>query len=230
VSSPKIGRAFEKASNALAYQARKLREAATEQEVLDRLRQIGESYDNAQHVQARHVAEQQIGELQPLIEKAREFIADATAARAEARPVLQAFFAVPWESVFASLKAGHGLMTTRQEIETTDEEGETVLRAAPERYSTHTTHTRIAQAYTIAEDLKKLVDQTNEDEIKTALREAASLTEVESSEARYKVNWLRLCVGHGSIGETMRRKVAGLKKILAEVGEDVPPISNEEAR
>src|SRR5262245_23049885 len=94
MTSPKIGKAFEKASNALAFQARKLREEAKKAEnhdaVLDRLRRLGEDFANEKHHRRKTENDEAVAPIVPLITKARQYLDDAEVARKEAAPVLSA--------------------------------------------------------------------------------------------------------------------------------------------
>lgn len=231
MSSPKIGRAYEKASNALAYQARKLREEVHAVEdhgtVLARLRRIGDEMANEQRQEKQAIADQQIAELQPLIEKAREYLAETAEARAEAKPILQSFFAVKWEAIHAKLSPDHGRTRGNdQYTETLNEDGEPVVANYGVRFSTDSTRLKIARLYAAAEELKKIVD-SKDDDMTAALQEVQRLTEVRSSQSLYMINWLRQCVGYGPVAESIRGKLAGVKKLLSEIGEDVLALGQE---
>src|SRR5262245_8494698 len=104
VTTPRIGRSVAaeknpliKASNALGYAARKHREAAqaeeetiaspqpegseastsklVAEEVANRLRRLGEEFASEQHRQEQAISDRQIATIQPLMEKARQYIA-----------------------------------------------------------------------------------------------------------------------------------------------------------
>jgi hypothetical protein len=257
MASPKIGRFVEKheksellkAADNLAAQSRILRRAAEQEEqVLNRLRRLGEEFASEQHMQEQEqthaMKEKEI--LRPLIEQIEERVADAQEARKEAKPIIDSLDSVDWRAIDKKLTYEHGMTRTRQEIETTDSEGETVLRAAPERFSTHNTKTRLAQLRAAANDLRPLVHPKSDSELRARLRDAQNLLfslrtievrpgdyEAEAQKTRqyhefqYAVNSLRQGLSYGSLAEAIRGKLAGVKKLLADIGADVLGMGSE---
>jgi hypothetical protein len=197
LSTPKIGRAFEKAANVLAYESRKLREKAHE-DVLNRLHEIGKEEAYAERSRKQATAEEQIASIQPLIRRGRELLADTEAARTEAIAFVRRFDTIQWNDLLRRYPADHGTVPG----------------------SSHSTRTRIAHLHKLVNELSTLLAVSNANELTVTLRRAEELSETASDAARYVVNDL-IRTTRGSAGESLREKVRGIKKRLLDLGDDI---------
>src|SRR5690348_3339533 len=98
------------ASNALGFQARKLREAATvatepqpshepEAPVIAALHTVAMKHARSAAEQKQAARDAAVAKIQPMIDRARRQIADADEARAEARNFVQKFANVQWDAL-----------------------------------------------------------------------------------------------------------------------------------
>jgi hypothetical protein len=252
---PKIGRPKSEKSDVLkiaddlAAKSRILRRADGDHEaVLDRLRRIGEEIASERQQRAKEIARKDVSEIEPLIEQALKYVEDAKEARREARPVLEALDAINWSVIEKKLSYEHGLtLGSQQEQETvvhSENEGDVTVTNYGSLFSTDNTKLRIARLRSALEDLRPLVNDGSDAELRARLRDAEVAVEKSyeaseyvqatekdgspsewkqtwQSQYRYAVNGLRLGLSYGSVGEASRSKLTGIKRLIAEIGDDV---------
>jgi hypothetical protein len=259
MSSPRIGRitfgpekSAEKSdvlkiADDLAAKSRILRRAAEDHDkVLNRLREIGESVADERHAREKAATDQRMTSILPLMEKAREYIADAEVARKEAKPVLDAVASVDWQAVSEKLSFEHGLTNQSEPSTQSNEDGGVIVTNYGSRFSTDNTKIRIARLQAAANDLRPLVDPASDSELRARLFNAEDVVahyvpvgetgvnpnpewkQAWDMKFRYAVNGLRQGLSYGSVAESIRGKLAGIKRLLSEIGEDVLPIENRE--
>jgi hypothetical protein len=246
-----------KLADDLAARSRIIRkEAESEGAILDRLRRLGEEFASANAVRDNYARktyeDEQAAKIQPLLDRAHEYLEDGDKARAEAKRTLDAFKGIDWTAIEEALSSEHGLVL-RQTIETTNEEGEAVIQAAPEQFSTMNTKQRVAMLRAAIEDLREYVN-ASDSELRAVLRTMdftppsyppdvqgpdgfpkATLRvngRLRSAHAQfaYSMNALLRVLSYGPSAESIYGKLAGIKKLLSEIGADVLPISAEETK
>jgi hypothetical protein len=214
MSSPKIGRAYEKASNALAYQARKLREQATEAhevdpaEVIDatveRLRALdaGERAARQSEVEAR--AAEIRTEYVPLIQEAERVLAENMAAIVEHGPFIRPLAEIDWQAVRA--RARNSSVTG----------------------SEHSTWTNLGLLQRAVEDAAVMLHNGERDLVHW-LDKVKGITGHEPHEPdkpeeaemdrQYAANGLRAVIADRAT--SLRAKAAAIRKLLAQVAADL---------
>jgi hypothetical protein len=219
------------ASDALAAQARLLRKKATEaatvatskfraeehatEAVLDRLRDIGNEAFRTQQQQQRAIADAQVASIAPLIKAARETLSAGDKARSEANALLRKFDGVNFNALREGFSADHGLVRG-------DSQSEAAIAASPGiRFTTDSTRHRIARLQAAIQVLQQHVD-ANDGDLRALLGRAETLTEVERSSSRDLVERLRQSVGYGDRAAGVYGMVAGVQRLLSEVGDVLP--------
>jgi hypothetical protein len=201
-----------KIADDLAAKSRILRRAADAHDaVLDRLRQLGDeaASDDSQREQA--IRSEQVDEIKPLIEKAHELVAAGDEARGEAKPLLQALTVVNFDALRKKFSSSHG-MTLKTEAEIAASPGSAF-------YADSTQH-RIARLQAAVKDLQEFVT-AGDSELRAWMTLAESLTEVTRGSSIQAVNELRRCLAYGGSAEGTRGKLAGIRRLLSDIGEDI---------
>ena len=219
-----------KLADDLAAKSRILRKQAESQNaILDRLRRIGEGIAYERDEQSREVRTEETTELRSLIEKADALYRDGAEAANAAAPVLASLNidGTHWDSLFNKLPVAHGLTLK------TAEEREANPGSA---YYADTTRNRIARLHAVAKELKEYINAMgNKSELRSRIEFAENVLHSISPEAqlsdesketqrgnvRYAVEALRTGIERGSVGDAIRGKLDGAKKLLAEIGEAI---------
>jgi hypothetical protein len=186
-----------KVADNLAATSRILRKANAKHEaVLDRLRAIGDAEAAAVTESKRVRAEAQVASIQPALERGRRLLADAKAARVEAKPFVNGFEAVQWPTLFKKFGA-HNVV------------------------GMESTSTRLSMLQRLVGELHDLAVRGNDSHLQIAIQRAEQLTETDSVQSGYVVRDLQTAIAGDGAGEHIRRVVAAIKKRLVELGEDV---------
>jgi hypothetical protein len=214
MSSPKIGRAYEKASNALAFQARKLREEAESIEAheadatedvdatVDRLIALAAEHQDEEAAKRREKAAEVRAQYRPLIERAERVLAENTAAIAELGPFVRRLGDLDWKAI-------------RARARNTGAVG-----------SLHSTHTNLGLLQRAVEEAMGLL-QGNERDLTRWLNEVKSFTGYEEETSTYDSQNSRQYAANGLRGvmadraTPLRSKVAAIRKLLALVAADL---------
>jgi len=181
----------------LAAKSRILRKAATDPDaVLSKLHTLGFEQTKLNAERKETKAAEALASIQPMIDKARAQLADADAAREEAKQFVKKFENVNWDVLRDRFNDWEG--------------------ATPE--NPVSTRDRIATIRAAVEELKTMAD-ASDGEFRDYLSRASALHEVESHTAKYAINGLhqRMTLSAGT-ATTVRNRIKGIKRHLELLG------------
>jgi len=180
----------------LAAKSRILRKAATDPDVVvSKLHALGMEHSKAIAERKQSAAAEAVASIQPMIERARQQLAGADAAREEAREFVKKFENVKWDVLRERFNEYHGVTP------------ETPL----------STRNRIAQIRAAVEELGAMA-AAGDDELRRFLASASTLNETESHSARYTINGLHQRLEWSDAGQTVRNRITSLKRRLGALG------------
>jgi hypothetical protein len=225
MSTPKIGKAYEKASNALAYQARKLREEAVEAQQADSFEDIDTAVDRLASLATQHHESEQTqretraaatrAQYVPLIEKAERVLADNTAVVAEVAPLVRRLADLDWKAIRTrarnSLAVGslHSTHTNLALLQRTVEEAVVLLRGDERDLVRYLT------------EIKSITGYEHEP---TNLPYDEDLEYIEQKRQYAENGLIAVMKAIGSRADVLRAKGTTIRKILGEVAKDLAPV------
>ena len=181
----------------LAAKSRILRKAATDPDVVvSKLHALGMEHSKQMAERKQSAAAEAVASIQPMIERARQQLAGADAAREEAREFVKKFENVKWDVLRDRFNEYHGVTP------------ETPL----------STRNRIAQIRAAVEELGAMA-ATDDGDLRRFLTSASALEEIESHKARYAINGLHQRMSlSADAGQTIRNRITGIKRHLEALG------------
>jgi hypothetical protein len=186
----------------LSAVARRLDRAVEAQnEVLNRLLQIGEQEAAHAEQQRQAAVAEQVASLQPLIERGRDLLEAAEAADREVRPLVDKFYGLDWQAVRSSFAAHHGVVAG----------------------SEHSTATRLGLLQRTVEEAREIL-RGNQSELKEWISKVDALAETASHDAKYAINGLTGAIRSGDRGTALLGKAGAIRRLLAEIGEQILPV------
>jgi hypothetical protein len=212
------------AADDLAAKSRIIRRVATGPDaIVSKL--VGIGLEHSKEIAARKEARaaEAVASIRPLIEKARAQLADADAARDEAKTFVAKFTNVNWDVLRDRFPRDHGI-------------AEQVSDPNRDPYApVISTRDRIAQLRAAVEELGSLAGAGDED-LRRFLSSASDLKEIESRDAQYAINGLmQRAALSADAGQSIRNRIAGIERhlqvlgavLVAEVSNDAPMAQEE---